>query len=185
MSYQENTDHIIWSDYHLDLEDWRESFLELYPHCSEDELYEKMYDSNAVNLDDERYNLDIQLSAPILVIGDLRLWNGRRTGYKEINSGNIRDCLYSDTDYTTWYVDKSGEFRCDAIHHDGTNHYRYRAYRDGVTDEQIENLKEKIYFGAATEKDIEKVTRRLGDDIGEVYGWTFPERTMKREVYAR
>ena len=61
MSYQENTDHIIWSDYHLDLEDWRESLLELYPHYSEDELYEKMYDSNAVNLDDERCNLDIQL----------------------------------------------------------------------------------------------------------------------------
>lgn len=59
MSYQENTDHIIWSDYYLDLEDWRESLLELYPHYSEDELYEKMYDSNAVNLDDERYNLDI------------------------------------------------------------------------------------------------------------------------------
>ena len=98
MSYQENTDHIIWSDYHLDLEDWRESLLELYPHYSEDELYEKMYDSNAVNLDDERYNLDIQLSAPILVIGDLGLWNGRRTGYREINSGNVRDCLYSDTD---------------------------------------------------------------------------------------
>ena len=185
MSYQENTDHIIWSDYTLDLEDWRESLLELYPHYSEDELYEKMYDSNAVNLDDERCNLDIQLSAPILVIGDLGLWNGRRTGYREINSGNVRDCLYSDTDYTTWYVDKNGEFRCDAMHHDGTNHYRYRAYRDGVTDEQIEDLKEKIYFGAATEKDIEKVTRRLGDDIGEVYGWTFPEKTMKREVYAR
>lgn len=185
MSYQENTDHIIWSDYHLDLEGWRESLLELYPHYSEDELYEKMYDSNAVNLDDERHNLDIQLSAPILVIGDLGLWNGRRTGYKEINSGNIRDCLYSDTDYTTWYVDKNGEFRCDAIHHDGTNHYRYRAYREGVTDEQIEDLKEKIYFGAATEKDIEKVTRRLGDDIGEVYGWTFPEKTMKREVCVR
>ena len=54
-----------------------------------------------------------------------------------------------------------------------------------LTDEQIEDLKEKIYFGAATEKDIEKVTRRLGDDIGKVYGWTFPEKTMKREVYAR
>ena len=38
---------------------------------------------------------------------------------------------------------------------------------------------------AAKVKDIEKVTRRLGDDIGKVYGWTFPEKTMKREVYAR
>lgn len=183
--YQEGTDHLIWSNYDLDLEDWRESLEELYPHYSEDELYEKMYDSNAANLDDERCNLNIQLSSPILVIGDLGLWYGRRTGYKEIESGNIRDCLYSDTDYTTWYVDKDGEFRCDATHHDGTNHYRYRAYRDGVTDEQIEDLKEKLYCGEATEKDIEKVTRRLGDEIGSVYGWTFPGEKPKVKVYER
>lgn len=44
-------------------------------------------------------------------------------GYKEIPSGNIRDCLYSDTDYSTWYVDRLGDLRCDAIHHDGTNFY--------------------------------------------------------------
>ena len=36
----------------------------------------------------------------------LGLGNGRRMGYKEIPSGNIRDCLYSDTDYSTWYVDR-------------------------------------------------------------------------------
>jgi len=185
MSYQENTDRLIWTDYYDDFEDWKESTDEEYLSLPEDRLREIFYEANADNLDDERCNLDIQLSAPILVIGDLGLWNGRRTGYREINSGNVRDCLYSDTDYTTWYVDKNGEFRCDAIHHDSTNYYRYRAYRDGVTDEQIEDLKEKIYFGVATEKDIEKVTRRLGDDIGEVYGWTFPEKTMKREVYAR
>ena len=74
-------------------------------------------------------------------------------GYKEIPSGNIRDCLYSerDMDYSTWYVDKNGDFRCDAIHHDGTNHYLYRAYKDGVSDTQIENLKEKAEaFGFKT-----------------------------------
>ena len=71
------------------------------------------------------------------------------------------------------------------MHHDGTNHYRYRAYRDGVTDEQIEDLKEKLYCGEATEKDIEKVTRRLGDEIGAVYGWTFPGEKPKVKVYER
>ena len=55
-----------------------------------------------------------------------------------------------------------------------------------MTDEQIEDLKEKLFCGEATEKDIEKVTRRLGDEIGSVYGWTFPEKTTKRqEVGAR
>ena len=83
--------HVVWSNENLDLEDWRESLEELYPGYSDDELYEIMCDSNAENLCDERVNLNIQLSQPILVVADLGLWNGRRMGYKEIESGNIRD----------------------------------------------------------------------------------------------
>ena len=102
-------------------------------------------------LSDERRNLDIQLSQPIIVIGDLGRWNGRVTGYKMIDSGNIRDCLYADTDYAEWYVDKYGDLRADAVHHDGTNHYLYRVFKDGVTDKQIENLQDKIYNGKSRE----------------------------------
>ena len=177
----EKTDHIIWSDYYLDLEDWRESLEEEYPGYSDDELTDIMYKTNAVNIEDERYNLDIQLSRPILIIGDLGRWNGRVMGYKEIGSGNIKDCLYSDCDYNTWFVDKYGDLRCEAIHHDGTNHYLYRAYKDGVSEEQIENLKWKIYNGRATRADITRVTRRLGDEIGKVYGWEFPNNALQKE----
>ena len=139
--------HIIWSN-DIDYDDWREDLEEQYPDLTEAERMELMYELNGDYLDDERSNLDIQLSRPILVVGDLGLWNGRRMGYKEIPSGNIRDCLYNerDIDYSTWYVDKNGEFRCDAIHHDGTNHYRYRAYRDGVTDEQIEDVADYVEY---------------------------------------
>ena len=121
--------------------------MENYPELPEDKLYEKMHELNAEYLDDERRNLDIQFSQPILVIGDLGFWNGRAQGYKMVNSGNIRDCLYSDTDMTEWYVDKNGDLRADAIHHDGTNHYLYRVFKRGVTDAQIENLQDKIYAG--------------------------------------
>lgn len=90
MSRQEQNDrHIIWSDISLDLDDWRESLEELYPGYSDDELYDIMVKSNAENLYDERVNLDIQLSQPIIVIGDLGRWNGRVAGYKMIDSGNI------------------------------------------------------------------------------------------------
>ena len=106
------------------------------------------------------------------VVGDLGLWNGRRMGYKEIHSGNMRDCLYSDTDYSTWYVDRLGDLRCDDIHHDGTNHYLYRVYKDSASPSQIELLKEKLYRGTATRADITRVTRRLGDDIAKVYGFS-------------
>ena len=164
--------HVIWSNWGLDYEDWKADLEENYPDLSENERIALMYEINNDYLDDERANLNVQLSQPILVIGDLGLWHGRRMGYKEIDSGNIRDCLFSDTDYSTWYVDKLGDLRCDAIHHDGTNHYLYRTYKDGVRESQIELLKEKLYCGTATRADITRITRRLGDDIAKVYGFS-------------
>ena len=176
--------HIIWSNYDLDYEDWRDDLEAEYPELTEDERIALMYEINGDYLDDERMNLNIQLSEPILVIADLGLWTGRHSGYKEIISGNIRDCLYSEYDYTTWYVDKDGDFRCDDVHHDGTNHYLYRVFKDSATVEQREDLLDKIYRGIATQMDIDRVTRRLGDEIGKVYGWEFPRRctTERQEV---
>ena len=171
--------HIVWSDMTLDLDDWRDDLKAEYPDASDDELISKMYDINSDYLDDTRANLDIQLSQRIIVIGDLGLWNGRAHGYKMIESGNIKDCFYSDCDMNEWYVDKLGDLRCTAVHHDGRNYYLYRAFKDGVTDSQIERLQEKLYDGTATRQDITRVTKRLGDDIGAVYGWQFPSRTHK------
>lgn len=163
---------LIWSNYSLDLDDWREDLLAENPDASEEELYRMMEEINYGYLDDERVNLNIQLPAAILVIADIGRWNGRFSGYAEIRSGNIRDCLYSNMDYATWYVDRRGDLCCDAIHHDGTNHYLYRTYKPGVTEAQIERLKDKIYEGSATRADITRITRRLGDHIGKVYGWS-------------
>lgn len=176
--------HIIWSNYALDYGDWKADLEAEYPDLTEDERIALMYEINGDYLDDERVNLNIQLSSPILVIGDLGLWNGRRSGYKEIQSGNIRDCLYADTDYSTWYVDRLGDLRCDAVHHDGTNHYLYRAYKDGVRESQIDLLKEKLYRGIATRTDITRVTRRLGDEIAQVYGFPIP-RARQAETIER
>ena len=171
--------HIVWSDMNLDLDDWRDDLIEQYPDASEDALISKMYEINNDYLDDTRANLNIQLSQSIIIIGDLGLWNGRAHGYKMIDSGNIKDCFQSDCDMNEWYVDKLGDLRCKAVHHDGTNYYLYRAFKDGVTDSQIERLQDKLYAGTATRQDITRVTKRLGDDIGAVYGWQFPTRTHK------
>ena len=170
--------HLIWSNFDLDYEDWRDDLEAEYPELSEQERMDLMHEINNNYLDDERANLNIQLGQPILIIADLGLWTGRHMGYKEIESGNIRDCLYSgrDIEYSTWYVDKLGDLRCDAIHHDGTNHLLYRTYKPGVRDSQIDLLKEKLYCGKATRADITRITRRLGDEIGKVYGWDFPQR---------
>ena len=179
--------YLIWSDFDLDYENWRAELEERYPELSEDERMTLMYELNSSCLDDERVNLNIQLDRPILVIADLGLWTGRHMGYREIASGNIRDCLYSgrDIDYSTWYVDRLGDLRCDAIHHDGTNHLLYRAYKPDVRESQIDLLKEKLYYGTATRTDITRITRRLGDEIGRVYGWDLPQRGRQAAAVER
>ena len=113
MNRQPSERHIIWSNLSLDVDDWREAYKEFLEANEidadpndENGLYEYMVETNDEYLTDERLNLDVRLSQPIIVIGDLGLWNGRRSGYKMIDSGNIKDCLFSDTDYTEWYVDK-------------------------------------------------------------------------------
>lgn len=188
MSKEQNDRHIIWSNMNLEVDDWRDGYKEYLeinelgddPN-DENNLYDYMVETNDEYLSDERDNLNVCLSQPIIVIGDLGRWNGRVMGYKMIDSGNIRDCLYSDTDYTEWYVDKYGDLRADAVHHDGTNHYLYRVFKDGVTDSQIENLQNKIYNGKATRADITRVTKRLGDDIAGIYGFSIPKQRQTNE----
>lgn len=74
--------HIIWSN-DIDYDDWREDLEEQYPDLTEAERMELMYELNSDYLDDERSNLDIQLSRPILVVviwgfGTAVTWGIRR-----------------------------------------------------------------------------------------------------------
>ncbi len=181
--------HVIWGNIHLDLDDWRGDMreqLEMNGTAPEDitesMLYDEMVRVNEDYLYDERDNLNVQLSQPIIVIADIGRWNGRFLGYKMIESGKINDCLYSDTDYAEWFVDKDGEFKADAIHHDGQNHYLYRVFKDGVSAEQIEDLQDKIYSRTVTKADIDRVTRPIGEDIAKVYGFEIPKEKQSAEM---
>ena len=46
-----------------------------------------------------------------------------------------------------------------------------RTYKKSATDDDIEDLKDKIYNNVVTEEDIDKVTERLGDKVCRIYGW--------------
>ena len=175
---------VLWSNLNLDYEEGIEFARENYPDEPEDRLMQRYIEENDEMLETERLNLDIQYNQPIIIIGDLGLWNGRAHGYKDIPSGNIKDCLYSDTDMTEWFLDEKGDLRAEAAHHDGTNYYLYRVFKDNVTEEQIEDFKDKIYHGTLTEKDIDKYTHRLGDDIAGVYGIELPDikKSIKKQL---
>lgn len=164
-----SNERIIWQNIDIDIKDYEEFLQEVYPDITDD--YDKLslcLDLNNDYLDDERINLDIQLSNPIIVIADLGLWNGRRSGCSIIDSGNINDILYSnDCDYCKWYADRYN-IRFTGHHHDGTNYYMYREVKDM---DKIDILTDKLYNGTATQADVTRYTRSIRKHVARVYGW--------------
>ena len=61
--------------------------------------------------------------------------------------------------------------------------YLYRVWKDNISEAQKDNLRLKLYRGEFSRADVTRCTKRLGDEIGKVYGWTFPER--KERSYER
>ena len=78
--------HVIWSNYGLDYEDWREDLEAEYPSLSENERLFLMYEINSEYLNDERMNLNVKLSRPILMIGDLGCGMGGAQGIKKLKA---------------------------------------------------------------------------------------------------
>ena len=167
------TKKTIWSNINLDLKDWdfSEEEYERGEKFTEDEKWELVEEMNAEYLDDERINLDIETEEDIIAIGDLGLWHGRVSAYKEILGRNISEILYCDEPYAEWYVDGYGNLRGTMIHHDGRNYILYREWRKGLSSEQKENFLEKIYRGKATKKDVSRYTTALGKYVRRAYGY--------------
>lgn len=179
MYLQTEKEYTIWQDENLLLSDWRDDFLADNPDMSEDEMYNAMIELNGVYLDDARANLSgITFNQPILAIADLGLWDGRYPGYMLIPSGKVSDCLYAErnTDSAAFYVDAKGEFCSRQHHHDGTNYVRYRGVRPFVTEAMLDSLCRDIAMGKNVSQRLARYTFRLGDLIGDVYGWNFPHR---------
>lgn len=163
--------HTIWQNTGINIEDWSDFLEEEYPDVTDEyEQYRLVEEMNDEYLEDERANLNVSVGTPILVIADLGLWNGRHRGYKEIESGNIADCLYSDCDYCNWYCDNH-DLRASMIHHDGTNNCLYRAWKPGLSYEQRDRFLEKLMNGTATSRDFTRYTRSLLPFVREVYGF--------------
>ncbi len=156
---------VIWSN-DLDLEDF-EDYFEEEGITEEDEKYQAMHDLNELYYHDELMNLDCQLPGNILVIADLGLWNGRFSGYKEMD-GNLNNVLKSfQGDYCKTYFD-GHNIKAEDIHHDGTNYYEFRLIKD---DRNVEVLKNKIYNNDFDRTDINNYTKSLASYVKEIYGW--------------
>lgn len=166
--------YIIWQNYNFNVEDWKDFLKEEYPEITdENEQYDLISDLNDEYLQDERRNLSVKASGNIIAIADIGLWDGRRIGYKELNSNNIADCLQfeKDCEYVEWYVDQYGNLKSRQSHHDGTHYIVYRAWKKDVTEEQKERILNGLYYGTMSDRTIRRYTESIGKYAANIYGW--------------
>ena len=171
-----NFEYVIWTNEGLEWEDWADDFEKEYSDISDEKKFELMNELNNDCLEDARHTMDIYVGSPIIIIADLGLWDGRHGGYKIIERGCLRDCMYSDLDGVTWYVDGRGDIRMEGCHHDGRNYYLYRKLREDIGYVEMEEFLSKILNRTMTEEDLEKATERLGDILEKLFDFLLPER---------
>lgn len=171
-------DRMLWTN-HPNMDVIYKQFANDFAGLSATEKKRLALEINADALKEIREDLDIWLDRPILLIARYGLWNGTRTSVSEIGSNNIKDCLYSNDDKVTWFLDSQGDLRCDGEHEIGTNHYLYRTWKDDVTPRQKQMMMQRVSEGKPVERDIANLTRPIGKEICKQYGWSYPARTRK------
>ena len=140
---------------------------------TEENAYAVASETNDEWLEEEKANLNIECGNDIVIFAVLGLWDGYHNVSKDLHRGNVRDCFGNthSCDYVEWYVDGNGDLRCRGIHHDGVNHYLYRVWKDGVSETQKNNFRQKWADKKATRKDLSRYTRKIGTYVADVYGW--------------
>ena len=172
-------DRVDYDDYYLGIEDLDLSKIDVDQFIDKhyDYVYGNIADLNYEYLHDERVNLDIPTNNRIIIIADLGLWNGRHAGFSYTDSNNINACLTAHIRgdcQSEFYVEQVGrtlELKSCDHHHDGTNYYTYRELKDELSATQINNFENKLASGVATQADINRYTRPLGERVQKVYGF--------------
>ena len=166
-------EHTIYDDLNTSIDDYEEWYAELEEERGEpltdSEKWDEYYLEQEAWYDAEQANLNKRLSTNIIAIADLGLWNGRRQGYK-ILGNNLNNIFDVHEDYNAWTCDRYN-VRGKLVHHDGTNYVIYRAFKEGLTEEQIDRFCDALYYGKCTPQMISRYTRSLAPYVREIYGW--------------
>jgi hypothetical protein len=167
---------IIWSNVDWNIDDYKKDLLdncdeedrEHFSTLTDNQIYERMMYDAYEDLVLTKDGLDVNIGYPILIIASLGLWNGRKKGYKIIESGNIKDIFDFDADSVEWYGDRYN-VRATAYHHDGTNYYTYKVLIDA---REAQGLLDDIYYQREiSPSKIHRYTRSLLPYIKKIYGW--------------
>lgn len=170
---------VIWSNIDLDFENWKEDLKEDYPDVSDEGLMDIMYETNNFYLSDIISQTDHETNQPIIVFAKIGRWNGKVNAYKVIDTGigtgNLSDCFNdsfkSNDEYNEWYVDENNDLKCDGIHHDGSNEYLFRVFKDNFDEEMRDEFCDKLLYGDNfSYENICKATESIGEKVCELCG---------------
>lgn len=145
-----------------------EDLKEFYPDAS-DELLDEL--ASDLYFDNRRLLMntfaDTIFPTDVICIADLGLWNGRCHAYRVYDAPTLDELFMSgrDIEEAEWYIDEYNDLRCDAYHHDGTNHYLYRQIRPEIGPMARENFHDKLLNGSLTRKDINHYTLPIGQIV--------------------
>lgn len=167
-------ERIIFNNINVNEEDYQDDFLDwcnINGYNTEDkDLDDFIQEELNIWLEDEHINLN-KPCGNILAIADLGFWNGRKQGYKVINTqklNGIFDVLGSDYNYFKFYCDRY-DVKATLHHHDGTHYITFREIKPNVN---IQRLLDKIYNGEeVSQKEITRYTKSLKPLVSKVYGW--------------
>jgi len=169
---EKNMEHVIYNSAQNYQEEEIESARKEYAEVM-GVLVDEVSEEDAINymgqsLYDEEMNLDQELDGDIICIVDLGLWNGRRDGYKMLDS-NLNQILHAASDGDIKLYCDNHNVRAENPHHDGTNHILFREVRPGVNIERFKNM---IYSGEGySSSQLNYYTRSLKRYVKEIYGW--------------
>lgn len=165
----------IWNS-EPDLKDFEDFFAEVYPDLTEEQKYQLMDEMNNDYLEDERINLGgIVAKNGIIVFRELGLWDGTHYAVSIDDGGKLSEHLQYRYDGAEWYCDKNDLWGTE-WHHDGCNHYLYRALKPGLSSKQLKTLYQKFTAGTLDRKTLCRYTTSLRPQIAAVYGW--PQRNL-------
>lgn len=133
-------------------------------------------ETNQEYLNDTKLDLSgVEFPKEIIIFAELDLWNGRKQAYCRTHTNRVSEVLktgylrgQSNIEY---WVDAYGNLRAEESHHDGTNKYLFRIFKDSVSVGTETFVLNKWERGAGTKDDITRYTHRIGKEIADIYGW--------------
>lgn len=112
--------------------------------------------------------LDTGNGRRIIAFADTRYWNGGHCGYRFVETGNLKDCFFTNHDDTEFYLTDQGEFLSREYGKEGMCQYYFRRFRDNVPRNFLSLMIETQKNGTFGNEFINRFTVPFGNEVREL-----------------